>query len=243
MKVIFQGSHPKEIGEEKANEDAFAFSEDHTKLVLCDGATESYNSKLWARLICDSFIENHNLNEDWLKLAIKKYVVEHDFNNMSWSKLSSYQRGSFTTLVSFCLDETRKEIIVRLFGDSFIFFFGEKNGIYEYIPTFDIPDFHSNPNLLSTKMDLNNDIDFSEENSNHYLTLPLDGCYQSIIAICATDALADWFDRAMTVIKHDRLIRIFKKINHQKFNKLVGVCRKRGTLKVDDTTLIIAEIK
>jgi len=243
IRVIFQGTYPKEVNEELANEDAFAISPDHKKLVLCDGASESYNSKLWSQIICESFIENDELNEDWLKSTIKKYVVEHNFESMSWSQLSAYQRGSFSTLTSVTLDSKTNEITVRLFGDSFIFFFGRKNGLYEYIPTFEIPDFDSNPLLLSTKMDLNSEIDFNSSNINHCFNLPLENSYESIVAICATDALADWFSRAIINIENNRLLQIFLTMNNKKFKRLVDFCRKRGSLKFDDTTLIIAEIK
>jgi len=78
MKIIFQGTHPKEIGQEKANEDSFAFSEDLTKFILCDGASESYNSQLWAKIICNSFINDDDINEDWLIDAVKKGEFKHE---------------------------------------------------------------------------------------------------------------------------------------------------------------------
>ena len=242
MKIIFQGTHPKEVGDEKANEDSFAFSSDLNKLILCDGASESYDSKLWAKIICNSFIESDDINDEWLVTAIKKYVIEYDFDNMSWSQLSAYQRGSFSTFTSISLDFANKKIITRQFGDSFIFFFTKKNGHYEYLPTFDIPDFQSNPTLLSTRMDLNQVIDFSHNNIKSYLEIPIKEDHDSIIAICATDALADWFFRAMTVMNHSRLVNIFLTMNDYKFNKLIRFCRNRRTLMVDDTTLIILEI-
>lgn len=242
MKIIFQGTHPKEIGQEKANEDSFAFSDDLTKFILCDGASESYNSQLWARIICDSFITNDDIDEEWLTNAAKKYVQEHDFNAMSWSQQSAYQRGSFSTFTSISVDSINKKIITRLFGDSFIFFFKKIQGDYKYLPTFNIPDFHLNPTLLSTKVDLNRDIDFKKTNSNHYLEIPILPNDESIIAICATDALADWFWQAMSVINHNKLVNIFMMINDRKFSKLVKFSRNRGNLKVDDTTLVILEI-
>lgn len=242
MKVIFQGTHPKEIGEEKANEDSFAFSNDLAKFILCDGASESYNSQLWAKIICNSFIESDDINDDWLNNAAKEYVLEHDFDNMSWAQLSSYQRGSFSTFTSINVDFVNKKIITRLFGDSFIFFFKKNNGKYKYHKTFDIPDFYANPTLISTKIELNRAIDFNKENSNHYLDIPILSNDESIIAICATDALADWFYRAMMVIDHNKLVNIFLTINDRKFNKLVRFSRNRGSLKVDDTTLVILEI-
>lgn len=64
MKIIYQGSLPKQLGEEKANEDSFAFSIKDKALVLCDGASESYNSKLWAKLLCESFLNNSNLDNE-----------------------------------------------------------------------------------------------------------------------------------------------------------------------------------
>lgn len=242
MKIIFQGTHPKEIGQEKANEDSFAFSEDLTKFILCDGASESYNSQLWAKIICNSFINDDDIDEDWLNDAVKKYVLEHDFNTMSWSQLSAYQRGSFSTFTSISVDSINKKIITRLFGDSFIFFFKKIKGNYEYFPTFNIPDFHLNPTLLSTKIELNKGIDLNKVNSKHYLEIPILKNDEPIIAICATDALADWFCRAMSTIDHNKLINIFLTINDRKFNKLVNFNRNRGSLKVDDTTLVILEI-
>ena len=242
MRIIYQGTQPKEIGEEMANEDSFAFSQDLTKFILCDGASESYNSQLWAKLICDSYISD-DIDVDWLGNAVKKYVLEHDFNTMSWSQLSAYQRGSFTTLTSLCVDPINRKIIVRLFGDSFIFFFKKINGNYEYFQTFNIPNFHLNPLLLSTKIELNKDIDLSIGNDKHYLEVPIPPDEEPIIAICATDALADWFSRAMSVVNHNRLVNIFLTMNDRKFNKLVSFCRGRGSLKVDDTTLVILEIE
>lgn len=240
MKIIYQGSLPKQLGEEKANEDSFAFSIKDKALVLCDGASESYNSKLWAKLLCESFLNNSNLDNEWLINNIKKYFASHNLGNMTWSQLSAFQRGSFSTFTSFKI--YNNEIRIRMFGDSFIFFFARENGIYKYIPTFDIPNFHEHPTLISTRVDLNSDINFQDNNEKSYFSFNLDDLDQ-VIAICATDALADWFFRAMGVIEHDRLVNIFLTMSDRKLKRLVSFCRSRGTLKVDDTTLIIAEIK
>jgi len=241
MKIIYQGSLPKQPGEEKANEDSFAFSTKNKALVLCDGASESYNSKLWAELLCESFLNDSDLDDEWIIKNIKKYFASHDLGSMTWSQLSAFQRGSFSTFTTFQV--YNDEIKIRLFGDSFIFFFARKNGIYHYIPTFDIPDFHENPTLISTRIDLNADINFKENNQKNYFSFNLSDDLDQVIAICATDALADWFSRAMKVVEHDKLVNIFLTMNDRKLKRLVSFCRKRGTLKIDDTTLIIAEIK
>ena len=96
--------------------------------------------------------------------------------------------------------------------------------------------------MISTRVDLNSDINFQDNNEKSYFSFNLDDLEQ-VIAICATDALADWFFRAMGVIEHDRLVNIFLTMSDRKLKRLVSFCRSRGTLKVDDTTLIIAEIK
>lgn len=237
MNIIFQGSEPKEPALPQANEDRYAFSSDLTKFVLCDGASESYNAKLWADIISRNFISDSSLNNRWLEKTVKEYIAEHDFNAMGWSQLSSFQRGSFATLASLEVDHAVKTIKVRIIGDSFIYFFRKNGERLTYLDAFEIPDFSTGPTLLATNLKLNESIDFNE--TCREIEIDEDG---KIIALCMTDALAALFERAMKENCHEILIRIFYKIGAGDFAELVALLRREGFLKIDDTTLVVLEI-
>ncbi|HFD8837105.1 TPA: hypothetical protein ACF67X_004894 [Salmonella enterica] len=64
MKQEFSGTIPKDPEYPGENEDKFAFSEDGRRLALCDGASESFNSKLWADLLARKFITDPKISPE-----------------------------------------------------------------------------------------------------------------------------------------------------------------------------------
>ncbi|UTP23371.1 hypothetical protein NMB33_06365 [Burkholderia sp. FXe9] len=99
MKRAFAGSVPKEFSNPEANEDVLAFSDDGRRFALSDGASDSFNSKLWANLLANKYLDEPGLSEEWIGKALADYAVAHDFASMSWSKQAAFERGSFATLL------------------------------------------------------------------------------------------------------------------------------------------------
>ena len=118
MRREFAGTCAKELQEPGSNEDQFAFSLAGLRLALCDGASESYNSSVWARIISRRFASDPKFSPDWLAAAQREYVDAHDFQTMSWSQQSAYERGSFCTLLGVDYDPVHDTVDVLAVGDS-----------------------------------------------------------------------------------------------------------------------------
>ena len=99
MRLLFEGSCPKDPLGSDINEDRRVFDAARGALALCDGASESFNSSVWAQILADKFVADPAVTPDWLAGAVADYVSRHDFESMSWSRQASYERGSFSTLL------------------------------------------------------------------------------------------------------------------------------------------------
>ena len=89
----------KDSQQSDLNEDAFDKGIDGTTYAVSDGASESYDSRTWARLLVEKFIEDSEFNSEWVVSAQKKYESNVDFQSLSWSKQLAFERGSFATLL------------------------------------------------------------------------------------------------------------------------------------------------
>src|SRR5689334_16881408 len=122
MKVLFSGQISKEIPYPDDSEDMLNIAENSIKIVLSDGASESFDSRTWAQIITSSFIKQVDLSQDWLNEAIAQYEARFDVANLSWSKQAAFARGSFATLLA--LDQHQGDDTVRVIcvGDSLAVF-------------------------------------------------------------------------------------------------------------------------
>jgi hypothetical protein len=65
MRLLFQGSCRKDPRENDVNEDRWAFSGSRGTLALCDGASESYDSSVWAQILSDKFVLDPTERAAW----------------------------------------------------------------------------------------------------------------------------------------------------------------------------------
>src|SRR4051812_4694428 len=114
MRDLFAGSCAKEPDRPEANEDAYTFSPDRQRLVVSDGASESYDSRVWARLLTAKFAVDTSFGQDWLRSAVSAYLAEHKFESMSWSQQLAFERGCFATLLAAEHDPVANQL--NLFG-------------------------------------------------------------------------------------------------------------------------------
>jgi hypothetical protein len=56
---------PKEIDYPESNEDFFNVQDNGISCALSDGASESYDSKTWAKILCQTFIHQSRKKNDW----------------------------------------------------------------------------------------------------------------------------------------------------------------------------------
>lgn len=235
MRLVFSGSVPKHTAYPDANEDHFKLSANDRRIALCDGASESFNSKLWAELIADGFVANPRIGSEWLKSITTKYVQAHDFASMSWSQQSAFERGSFSTLLGLEFQKKGRQIKVVSIGDCIALLFDGKVLVDSW-PFTNTDSFKARPTLLSTIAAHNDFLDKPAFKKNLYKVFQLAELDNPIL-LCLTDALGEWaLDKA---INNDEQISELLDINStEALTELV--LRERGTnsMRIDDSTLL-----
>lgn len=227
-------SIPKDPEREDLNEDAFDVSENSQIIALSDGASESYDSKTWARMLVHNFVNCPRFSSDWVKTVQESYVSGVDFENLSWSKQMAFERGSFATLISVNCAPLSNSVEIFSIGDSLAVLV--RDGRYEKSYPFDNPEqFDARPELLSTLSHLNKFTDDGE-----YLSVEHNQRWETQhgdYILLLTDAVGQWFLRE---INHEpSSIDILLQIDtDENFEDLVVAMRSERRMKLDDSTMI-----
>lgn len=178
MERIFDATVAKEITEASSNEDASDYDCQKNIFALSDGASESYNSKNWARILVNEFVDSPNLSEKWLIHCIHQYIAKLDLSSLTESQYIAFSKGSFATLIG--VQRQNNKINILNVGDSHIFVFTKdsksttNDNSLKHIELFSKPIFTDNPTLISTKLQHNNFINFNDiSNSQYFKALDL----------------------------------------------------------------------
>jgi len=235
MRVAFSGQVSKDPMYPELNEDKFDSDLDKNRIALSDGATESYDSKLWASLLVTNHVKTAAFNKDWVEEQINLYLSEFDLQNLSWSKQAAFDRGSFATLVSVEYDESHKCVDVMVIGDSFVALIND-NCLIDTYPYSNSSSFRNRPELISTTRAHNNFIDEKNFYNNHSKRWNID-CFSKPLILCMTDALGEW---ALT--QHENKKEVWSQLlNIRSLDQLTElVITERGlkSMRVDDVTLM-----
>lgn len=189
MKKIFDITVAKDKSEASSNEDAFDYDYSKQVFALSDGASESYDSKIWAKILVREFVDTPNISEEWVLKCAKKYLESLDLTNLTESQFIAFNKGSFATLIA--LQRQGNKVSVLNVGDSHIFVFAKcpdndadstsNSKTVRYIELFKKPIFTNNPTLISTKVMSNDFIDFNKiEESLYFKTLDLEYPFSSL---------------------------------------------------------------
>jgi len=236
MKVLFAGQVPKELQFPEDIEDALKMTADDSRLVISDGASESFDSKTWARLLVSSFVQCPELNESWLANAISRFAARFDFANLSWSKQAAFTRGSFATLLAVDQSTGPDNVNITSVGDSLAVFL-DSGELLQSFPYVQAEEFQQRPQLLSTNTISNTFVTSQDFLANHQKTWSLQGRSDPVI-LCMTDALGAW------ALRHSqngnpRWQQLAQIRDVTELESLVIQERDAKTLRVDDTTLVL----
>jgi hypothetical protein len=146
---------------------------------------------------------------------------------MSWSAQASYDRGSYGTLLGVKIYDDGASILG--IGDS-IAVLADGAFIKASFPYVSASQFHANPLLLSTILDRNESV-LSEEATTFW---SFDGLEKPAV-YAMTDALGAW----LLTDGSRRLNQIQSITSQAEFNELVMNARADGTMRTDDTTLMV----
>jgi hypothetical protein len=234
----FFGSVPKLSGDADRNEDAFKWSSERSALALSDGATESFDSRLWARLLVRLFARKPVLSMAGVDMAIAAFTRCHDPQSMSWSRQAAFDRGSFATLLGVSVSPELDQAHVLAIGDTIALLLDGPRLVTSF-PYTDPEEFRRRPTLLSTRRKLNSFLDQPDHTSASTTIWRLDRLARPRI-VCMTDAIAEWFLRlAQADPCAGGILLDITDIAH--LEALVEHEREAGRMQVDDSTMLILE--
>lgn len=235
MRCEFIGSCPKDLDDPESNEDKAAVSEDGLNVALCDGASESYNSRLWAKLLAEKYVANSAVGPEWVRQAVASYVLEHDFASMSWSKQAAFERGSFATLLGVKSHPDQSLVEVLAIGDC-IAFLTDGDRLVDSWPFDDPEQFKQRPTLLSTQSELNAFVDDEGFPASCARTFDIAGLAQPRI-FCMSDAIGEW---ALRVASEDKGISKWNELlDPGRLAEVVVEQRAAKRMRIDDSTVIV----
>ena len=231
FEVIFAGQISKDPNYSESIEDAILFGINRTVIAIGDGASESFDSKTWSDLLVKKFVEDSSIDEDWLNAAHVEYKKNYDISTLSWSKQSSFERGSFAAILG--IKKLKTDLMqVTAIGDCEIFIVDAQEKIKFCYPYFFSSEFSNQPKILSTKSELNSHI--NELNS---ITVNIN---QSDLIIMMSDALACWFMQSIEFGNNDWK-QILDITTQEQLKIFVEHKRENKVLKTDDVTLVVAQ--
>lgn len=239
FRILFDGTVAKHLDTPGENEDAYRIAPARGRVVLSDGASESFDAKSWANLVVDYFLESDPSDEE-LGSCIRSYEGLYDPHVLSWSKAAAYERGSFATLLIAQDDHDRSTVTVTTLGDSFaVWCIG--NDVIETTPYVSADQFTQKPTLLATRPELNSEMSINELGT----WSRIEWCYEqhdTCLLLCMTDALGAWLLNSREQGSLDAFERLSQIRDQKELLELVEVERASGAMRRDDVTLIIATL-
>lgn len=233
MKTIFKGTVSK--AGDGHNEDSYGVSINKSLAVVCDGATESFDSRSWSRFLVKHFMRSPAFGRhcggslrNWINRAVQAYNQSLDLSSLSWSQEIAFNRGSYSTLIA--IKEMRNGfLLISGVGDSIVAVLDESR-VQKTWPYDKAELFEKSPVLISTLANKNNVLPSDDQMIKEICVSNL----RAPVVLCMTDALGQWFlNQNEPDIKRLLAIR-----SSSGLEALVRRERKKGRMRVDDTTLI-----
>jgi hypothetical protein len=227
VRVLHRWTVGKQLAEPDFNEDATACASVKGIYAVSDGASESFASKRWARVLVSRYVRRPVIDALWLTNAIAAYNKAFDRATMTWSAQAAFDRGSFATLLGLSFGDAGVSILG--IGDS-LAVLDDGATIRATFPYNDPEQFRANPLLLSSINDRNQAI-LGANFSTYWSFEAID----SPKLFCMTDAIGAWLLSA----RNERIERLRALQSRAEFIGLIEAARVDGTMRRDDTTLLV----
>ena len=232
-------------------QDNFSYNEAKNCFAIADGATQSFYSSIWSKLLVDYFCENPQIDknnwQEWLELIQQKWLEEvraelekaKSGNNFAWIEIyNGLERSKSATSTFIGLQFIENQAKISIVGDSCLFIFQGNQLIQTYLLK-KSTDFNNQPEYFGSRSK-NND-DYEPE----FLDIELKYKQHSdkLYFVLATDALAEYIFK-YTEQQRDILTTLLTINSEQEFENFVKSARQDDTIKMknDDVTLMILEV-
>ncbi|MFM6373312.1 MAG: PP2C family serine/threonine-protein phosphatase [Microcystis panniformis] len=235
-------------------QDNFSYNEAKNCFAIADGATQSFYSSIWSKLLVDYFCKNPEIDknnwQEWLKPIQKQWLEEvkaelekaKSGNNFAWIEIyNGLERSKSATSTFIGLQFLENQAKVSIVGDSCLFIFQGDKLIKTYLLQ-KSADFNNRPGYFGSYPKNNNDY------KPEFLDIPLKYKQHSdkLYFLLATDALAEYIFKYTEQQRDREILTTLLRINsEQEFENFVKSARHNGTIKMknDDVTLMILEVR
>ena len=234
MGVLARFSVPK--SPDYVNEDRFALSDRVGRYALSDGASVSFDSASWARIISVRYVQEPRITDAWLAEAIRAYEVKYDRDALPWTTQGAYDRGSFASLVGVLWGRGEVHVEVFAVGDTVAVLCDGFRivGTFPYVRS---QQFSDPPELISTQPQRNVFLQEAEFPASRGVRW----CVSDLVeprVLCMTDALGQWFMSRHEAGEEPAAV-VLGIENRHTFRAFVKRERAAGHMRRDDTTLIV----
>jgi hypothetical protein len=234
LKIDLAASVAKDKSHPELNEDAWATDAEFTCFALCDGATVSYDSQRWARLLASRYALNPNFMPAWVHAAVAEYGEQAERFNLTWSQQGAFDRGSFSTLLGLQLANNQREVEVLAVGDSLACHI-RAGALLTSFPYTTFEQFDQRPTLLSTIGAQNAFV--SEPNFFTCNTSRTWSIEPGDTILMLTDAVGEWMLREIEQ-SPSSLQSLAMVTSLDELAELTQRMRTDGRMRCDDTTLL-----
>ncbi|NCS40693.1 MAG: protein phosphatase 2C family protein [Microcystis aeruginosa BS13-10] len=233
-------------------QDNFSYNEAKNCFAIADGATQSFYSSIWSKLLVDYFCENPQIDknnwQEWLELIQQKWLEEvkaelekaKSGNNFAWIEIyNGLERSKSATSTFIGLQFIENQAKISIVGDSCLFIFQGNQLIQNYLLK-KSTNFNDRPGYFGSRSKNNDDYE------PKFLDIELKYKQHSdkLYFVLATDALAEYIFK-YTEQQRDILTTLLGIDSQQNFEKFVEYARHDDTIKMknDDVTLMILEVR
>ena len=253
-------SESKAGNQSEENEDAYCYNEETKRLAISDGASDSFEPRLWSRALAESYVSKPPVVDmeemlTWLKSPIDVWRAQITWEQLPWYGEEKARRGAFATLLGITFSSlneispsSREDIAdgdeysslpsvqwqAIAVGDSCLFHIRDGQAISRF-PLLEISNFGTIPPLLSSRQDYNR-LSLKE------LRTDMGICQVGDMFILTTDALSEWIVGKLNADEQpwDQLISLS---DRKKFLEFVEPLRQDKTMRNDDVTIVLVWVK
>ena len=205
---------------------------------MLDGASDSYAARTWVKCVREGWLRTPG-GVSFLESALESYAkrVKQPEN---WAKAAAFERGSFCTFLEVRFDQARMRLDIRAVGDTCVIGIDESGTLLWGFPLDSQHQFTSVPFALSSDpLTLGKQHELIL-NGTHSFSITI-GSVATIIL--ATDAVAGWLLDEDRMIAHARIQEVLALRSKSEFLDLVRTERLKKTMRLDDSTIAILDVK
>jgi len=228
----------------KEYEDASGYDDQTHVAAVADGASDSFESRLWASALVRAFVRRPPLPDqysilEWLANPIRTWKEAIHWDNLAWYAEEKAARGAFSTLLGVSLipssndpnnqDPACYRWRAIAIGDACLFQLrGDK--LVMSFPVENAADFGTTPVLISTQLQYS-------QRSLKGIRLREGECGRGDSLLLTTDALAAWL--LSKEEKGEPAWHRIRSLTREGFAEVVSVAREQGEMRNDDVTLLL----